>query len=254
MTDNHIHIGQFEDIYYDGLEVVETVMSCGMDGLAFSSTTSCVDDVRYLDVEREIQNFLKQARYDSEIVRPFFWYIPDYIDQGINIQSAFNAVPYKGIKIHPYINHWDFEEKRHMEILHNLFDYAARNSLPVLIHTGHSGIDSADRFERFFKEYKKVQCILAHCRPLDITVKMLKEYNNIFCDTAFVSKEDILHIINSGYREKIIFGTDFPITHYFKTKYPREGENSAITLIEQYKEDIFVFDEILEQGLKNYEI
>lgn len=237
MIDNHVHIGQFENIYYDGLEVVETVMACDMDGLAFSSTTSCVDGVSYLDVEREIQTLLKQIRYDTEKARPFFWYIPDYIKQSIGIQSVFNSVPYKGIKIHPYINHWDFDDKRHIETLHSLFDYAAKNDLPVLIHTGCSGIDSADRFERFFCEYREARFILAHCRPLDVTVKMLKKYKNVFCDTAFVPEADLRYIINAGYREKIIFGTDFPVTHYFRTKYPKKGENPTITLREQYTKD-----------------
>jgi uncharacterized protein len=254
MTDNHIHIGQFEDIYYDPHEIVDIVMSSGMEGLSFSSTTSCVENVKYTEIEKEIVNLLAGISYSFEIVRPFFWYIPDYMDQGIGIQNAFSVVPYKGIKIHPYANHWDFEDNRHIEILHNLFDYAAKNSLPVLVHTGNSGIDSADKFEQFFKEYKKTQCILAHCRPLNITVRMLKEYSNVFCDTAFVSEEDILHIINSGYREKIIFGTDFPITHYFKTKYPREGENPEITLIEQYKEDIQNAFKPMGYVTKNYEI
>jgi predicted TIM-barrel fold metal-dependent hydrolase len=248
MTDNHIHIGQFEDVYYEPQEITEIVMSAGMEGLAFSSTTSCVENIRYAEVEKEILNFLKGISLSPEIIRPFFWYVPDYIDQGVNIQGAFNAVPYKGIKIHPYINNWDFNDNRHMEMLYSLFDYAAKNSLPVLIHTGHSGVDSADRFERFINEYGEARCILAHCRPLDVTVRMLGKYNNVFCDTAFVPEEDIRLIIHAGYGEKIIFGTDFPVTHYFNTNYPQEGEKSAVTLREQYPKDMQMID-ILNMAL-----
>jgi predicted TIM-barrel fold metal-dependent hydrolase len=39
-------------------------------------------------------------------------------------------------KIHPYLHNWDFNDTRHMETLHSLFEYAARNNVPALIHTG----------------------------------------------------------------------------------------------------------------------
>jgi predicted TIM-barrel fold metal-dependent hydrolase len=239
MTDNHVHIGQFEDVYYDGPEIIETVMGYGMKGLSFSSTTSCKDDVRYEEVEREIKNLLAQIGYPAEIVRPFFWYIPDYINQKISIPSAFSVIPYKGLKLHPCFQNWDFDDKRHLETLHCLFDYAEKYELPVLIHTGHNGVDSADRFERFFGEYPKVKCILAHCRPLEKTVEMLKKYTNVLCDTAFVPEADIQHIITNGFKDKIVLGTDFPVTHFFSTKYPKEGENPMITFAEQYAKDIF---------------
>jgi predicted TIM-barrel fold metal-dependent hydrolase len=125
-----------------------------------------------------------------------------------------------------------------LETLNCLFDYAEKYGLPVLIHTGHNGVDSADRFEQFFGEYPKVQYILAHCRPLEKTIAMLKKHANVLCDTAFVPEADIQHIITSGFKDKIVFGTDFPITHFFSTKYPKKGENPMITVAEQYAKDI----------------
>jgi predicted TIM-barrel fold metal-dependent hydrolase len=240
--DSHTHIGQFEECYYDPLEIVETVMSNGIQRMVFSSTTSCIDNIKYNEIEKEIFTLQNKISYLPEIVSPYFWYIPEYILQGVNIENACNVIPYKGLKLHPYINHWNFADNRHMETLHSLFDYAAINSLPVLIHTGESGRDSADCFENFFEEYKMVQYILAHCRPLDVTIDMLRKYENVFCDTAFVHGTHIQTIITAGYREKILTGTDFPITHYFKTHYPQADEDQNITLREQYKLDIALID------------
>jgi len=129
-------------------------MSSGIREMWFSSTTSCTDGVRYTAIEKEIQSLLTKIPYSPETVRPLLWYSPDYIAQGVNVETACNAIPYKGIKLHPYANHWDFADSRHNETLHGLFDHAAKNGLPVLIHTGESGRDNADRFESFFAEYK----------------------------------------------------------------------------------------------------
>jgi len=238
MTDNHIHIGQFYDVYYDPVEITDIVMSADMEGMSFSSTSSCIENILYSEIEKEIMCLLSHVSYTVEIIRPFFWYIPDYIKQTITVESVFENIPYKGIKLHPYIQNWDFNDMRHMEALHDLFDYAAGKELPVLIHTGHSGIDSANRFERFIDEYRSVKCILAHCRPLDITIKMLEKYNNVYCDTAFVSQEDIKRIASLGFKDKIIFGSDFPVTHYFRIKNPNSSDSSQISLREQYAEDI----------------
>lgn len=238
MTDNHIHFGQFREIYYDPFEITDIVFSSGITGMSFSTTSSCKDCVLYAEIEKEIKGFLSHVSYSEEAIRPYFWYIPDYINQCITIENAFNDIPYKGIKIHPYAHNWNFKNVRHIKALYSIFNYASENNLPVLIHTGYSGVDSADRFERFIKEYNNVKCILAHCRPPDITIKMLSKYDNAYCDTAFVSEEEITEIVSAGFKNKIILGSDFPITHFFRTKYPQPGENPEISLREKYAEDI----------------
>jgi hypothetical protein len=247
MTDSHVHIGQFNELYYESLEVADIVMACpGIEGFTFSSTTSCEEGVSYTRIEAEIRGLLSGMPYAPENARPFFWFIPDYIRQGVNIENASRVIPYAGIKLHPLAQEWDFENRNHLEALHRQFDYAARYALPVLVHSGHSGVDSADRFERFFAEYRNVRCVIAHCRPLDKTIAMLRLYDNVYCDTAFVPEDHLQEIAARGLGHKIIFGTDFPITHYFRTKYPAPGEKAAITLREQYAEDV-------SHGMKGFE-
>jgi predicted TIM-barrel fold metal-dependent hydrolase len=248
MTDNHVHIGQYEDIYYDPPEIMDIVMSAGMEAMSFSTTSSCIENVLYPEIEKEIATFLSRISYSAETIRPFFWFIPDYINQNICIENAFNVIPYKGIKIHPFAHNWDFDNSRHMETLHNLFDYAGRHSVPVLLHTGHSGVDSADRFERFIREYHNTKCVLAHCRPLGATIEMLKKYDNAYCDTAFATKTELRKIILAGFQKRIIFGSDFPITHFFRTRYPPPDKNQAITLQEKYAEDIAGWEMFLNKS------
>jgi hypothetical protein len=237
MKDTHIHIGQFKDAYYVPLAVIDTVMASGMEGLSFSSATSCKDDVQYREVEKEITLVYTGAAYSPETIRPFLWFIPDYIRQGVSAESACGVISYKGIKLHPLANSWNLEDLKHREALHQLFDYAAQNALPVLIHTGESGVDSPDRFERFFGAYPGVQCILAHGRPAEATVTMLRKYPNLYCDTAFAPEERVARIVDAGFVSRIILGSDFPITHYFRTKYPGNNEEPSISPQEQYAKD-----------------
>ncbi|MDR0878130.1 MAG: amidohydrolase family protein, partial [Treponema sp.] len=238
MTDSHIHIGQFYDTYYDPAEIIRIVMESGAEGLVFSSTTSCKDDVTYTEVEKEIAGLFSRIPWSAEMVKPYLWYIPSYSAQGVTPETAIANLPYKGIKLHPLANHWDLEDTETVSILHGLFDYARRHTLPVLMHTGHSGVDAADTFSAFFSEYPEVHITLAHCRPLDQTIDMMQKHKNIYCDTAFVEEEAIRRIIGAGFAPRIVLGSDFPITHYFRTKYPPEGENPAMSLEEKYREDI----------------
>ena len=248
MRDNHIHVGQFKEIYYDPIEITDIVMSTGMESMAFSSTSSCIDNISYPAIEKEILSLLSLVSYSDETIRPFLWYIPDYINQNISIESMFAGIPYKGIKVHPFAHNWDFSDTRHLEILHKLFDYAARDNLPVLIHTGYSGVDRADRFVRFMVEYRDVKIILAHCCPLETTIELSRKHNNVYCDISFVPEKDIRRIASDGLKEKIVFGSDFPITHFFKTTCPSTGDNPSISLREQYAEDIASW-EVLENEL-----
>jgi predicted TIM-barrel fold metal-dependent hydrolase len=125
-----------------------------------------------------------------------------------------------------------------MKTLHSIFNFASVNQLPVLIHTGHSGIDCADRFEKFFSEYNTVKIILAHGRPLDKAIEMMRKYKNVFCDTAFMDEKELKRIIEQGFSTRVLLGSDFPITYYYKTHYPENEQDRLVGLKDQYVQDL----------------
>jgi hypothetical protein len=218
MTDNHVHIGQFYENYYEPLDVLRIVFDTGIDKAVFSSTTSCKYNILYGEVEKEIKNTFAGLGNLAEKTRALLWYIPDYAKQGVTVETAMESLPYCGIKIHPRANMWDLSDTNMIEIANAVFDYADRHELRVLIHTGYDEIDRADKFERFFAEYPRAKITLAHCRPLDTAIEMLKKYSHIWGDTAFMPEEDVQKICKAGYSAKMLFGTDFPITHYWEWK------------------------------------
>jgi predicted TIM-barrel fold metal-dependent hydrolase len=232
MRDNHIHIGYFYETYYNPEEILQTVLDAGIEKCLYSSTSSCITEIKYQQIEKEIEDTAKH--FDPEIMQPLLWYVPDYIRQGLTIGKPVENLPYKGIKLHPRANKWDLNDKQHLDCLHSLFGFANDNHLPVLIHTGEDDFENPNFFEPFFAEYKKANTILAHCRPMNKTLEMFKKYDHVKGDTAFVSHENIQSIIDNGYKDRLLTGTDFPITHYFASKY----KNSNKSLEEQYQEDI----------------
>ena len=232
MIDSHVHIGQFYEEYYSFDMVFDIIFNSGrVDKIVYSSASSCIRDVRYDFVRKEIEAALK--KYPADIAAPLFWVVPDYINQGIKAETVMKDLNYNGFKLHPLGNDWNFEnDTKQCEILHEVFDYADKRQMRILIHTGESGVDNPDRFERFFGEYKNAKIILAHCRPANETIKLMQKYPNVFGDTAFAPKERIDEIESAGFAERLIFGTDFPITHYFC------GRNYGVPLREQYKRDL----------------
>ena len=229
MTDFHIHIGQYKEVYYSPLDILRIVTEASVSSVMFSSTTSCKDDVHYKEVEQEIAKVF--TRYPSDSIKPYLWYIPSYIDEGISVENVFQDLPYSGIKLHPRVNHWCLWNRKHSDCLHKLFGYANDHNLPILIHTGVDSFERPAFFREFFATYPNAKIVLAHCRPVVDTLEVFHQYPNVSGDTAFLPDTDFGLICKAGYKGRLLPGSDFPITHYFR-------EDTDLTLSEQYTKDV----------------
>ncbi|MBO4386938.1 MAG: amidohydrolase family protein [Treponema sp.] len=246
MTDHHIHIGQFNEIYYDALELFELIESTqektGVTQIRYSSTSSCRDDAELRLVEEEIAY---AQSYESEklIAKPYLWFIPRYAEQGISVKNATSAFDYCGIKLHPAGQKWDEENEVHVKSLHQIFAWADDNAKSILIHCGSQKCDLPARFEKFFAEYTNARVVLAHSNPVMETALMVNRYKNVFCDTACIERKDLkklLTLINDN--SKILFGSDFPVTHYFSTHLFRK----KYSMEEEYVKDCGMFKEFVD--------
>ena len=218
MTDHHIHIGQFNELYYDALEVFEAIEEAGakfgIDEARFSSTSSCRDDVEFLKIEEETSYALS---YSGNLkVSPYLWFVPRYAEENISVFSAVKSFDYCGIKLHPAAQKWDFENPRHKKCMEEIFEWSAQNKKPVLVHSGTLPEDFPTRFAPFAIERPDSTLILAHSNPVKECSELVNGHPNIFCDIAYIEKknlEKLLSLVNDHL--KILFGTDFPVTHYF---------------------------------------
>jgi len=232
MIDFHVHFGQLRDGYYDYKKVFDAIFSSGkIDKIIYSLTSSLLPTADYNFVYKEIKSALNE--YPSSIATPLLWFTTKYIEQGLKIENAMKELEYGGFKLHPLCENWNFEnDMKQSEVLHEIFDYADKRKMPILIHTGESGVDRPNRFEQFFSEYKNAKIILAHSRTADETIKMMEKYPNVYGDTAFAPMERVKKIKNAGFAERLIFGTDFPLTYYYY------HEENGLRLKEQYEEDL----------------
>ncbi|MBR5964498.1 MAG: amidohydrolase family protein [Treponema sp.] len=248
MTDYHIHFGQFNEVYYDALELFKLIESTQeqtcVTEIHYSSTSSCRDDADLALVEEEIAY---AQSYESKrlFVKPYLWFIPQYAEQGISVESAACAFDYCGIKLHPAGQNWDETNLAHLKALRQIFEWADKNRKDILIHCGTQKCDLPIRFESYFLEYSNAQIILAHSNPVKETVEMVNKYKNVFCDTACVEKKRLKDLKEKVYdKSKILFGSDFPISHYFSTHL--FGKN--ISLEEQYLLDVANIQYILKNN------
>ena len=77
-------------------------------------------------------------------------------------------------------------------------------------------------YEAVIRKYSKVQVILAHGRPLNQTMNVLHHCPNAFVDTAFMPHEHLQTLIQNGFADRVLFGTDTPIPgRNIKSSLPR---------------------------------
>lgn len=243
MTDWHVHIGQWNEIYYEPGAVFRSIKASGTDEIYFSTTTSgryCKESIavqentdlqKSLPTARELYEFIREeigtaldvAKKVGLKAHPLYWVIPEVHgvknqSKAATIKEAMSDLPYEGFKIHPRGNVWDLSDAKTAALAEEVFSYAEEHSLFILIHTGPDDFELPAKFESFIARHPKVLVQLAHCRPLKDTLYMLRTYPNVVCDTAFVDDETKKKIEEAGFADRIRFGTDFPITHYFFVK------------------------------------
>lgn len=243
MTDWHVHTGQWHEIYYEPRDVIRSLKAGGTDEIYFSTTTSgryCKESIavqgntdlqKSLPTARELYEFIREeigtaldeAKKVGLKAHPLYWVIPEVHgvknqSKAATIKEAMSDLPYEGFKIHPRGNPWNLEDDETWRLTEEVFSYAEEHSLFILIHAGPDAFELPAKFESFIARHPKVLVQLAHCRPLKDTLYMLRSYPNVVCDTAFVDDETKKKIEEAGFADRIRFGTDFPITHYFFVK------------------------------------
>lgn len=235
MIDFHVHIGQFNNVYYDAHKVFSSIIKAKteINTVYYSSTSTCRDDVELNKIEEEIA-YAQSFKSKKLTVRPYLWAIPKYAEQKIDLFKTMGKFDYVGIKLHPQSHKWDLENKTHTDFLQNIFEYCHYYNKLILLHTGCSQETRPDRFLKYYLQFPNSKVILAHSNPIEITAQIINNFANVYCDIACMKDEEILSLKSKTTDiGKILFGSDFPLTNYFS----RYLFSTRLSLTKQYKND-----------------
>lgn len=153
------------------------------------------------------------VREHSDKLGLLLWCRPN-AEQGFN--QAFenlylqNRDIVKGLKVHPDISGLAFNDPR----LYPYLEMAKTYDLPVLIHTKETPYSKVRFVCEMASHYRSVNFILGHMSLADDKTeafRALRDYPNIYGDTAWVYYKDAVEACAQGLEDKILFGTDSPI-------------------------------------------
>jgi len=209
MTDNHVHIGWFRDGYHSPATVWLAVQKAGIDEIVVSSTSTCAE--KYKLVVREMRELVRMG---GSRIHPVLWLTPRMIRTWGLQYMLHSKVRWQGVKMH-WFAHREWRSNR--KLLSQAIDVARKLNVPILLHTGEDDCCASIGFEPLCAANPDLSFVLAHGRPIGQTMQVLSHCSNVFVDTAFMLSADVLTLVENGFSQRIIFGTDTPINQlYFK--------------------------------------
>ena len=208
MIDNHVHVGWFLDGYHTPREIWEAEDRAGIDEIVVSSTSTCAE--LYKLVVREMRELI---RLGGSRIHPILWLTPRmFTRKHYAIPFLLKKISWQGIKLH-FEAHPQWNNNPHL--VRKAISIARNLNVPILLHTGERKTCNALRFLSLIKSNQDLTFILAHGRPINETLVCLQECPNCYVDTAFMPAEALSTLIENGFSDRVLFGTDAPINRLY---------------------------------------
>ena len=139
---------------------------------------------------------------------PFLWVTRRYLDSLPRVASLVCGF-YEGIKLHGMDgSRWITENDLQLE---EVLMFAERHDKPVMIHTGCNEDARPINYLPFILKHPRLRFDLAHGRPLDETEVCMDATSNVFVDVSCMDIDTVLKLVESGWADRLLWGTDFPV-------------------------------------------
>ena len=211
IIDIHTHYGVIENGYYMPLDMLLCAMEKRGIDYALISNIECGVYHEGIDGNRKM---LDMVRENSDRLGCMLWGCENLDEiQKRAFENLYldNRDIVKGIKIHP-----DLSGRRADDGCFGFFyQMGERYHLPLLLHTKKGPYSSIEYVVNAAKEYPSARFILGH---MDLgsdgsqALWAVKQYDNIYGDTAWVPATVAARADKMGISHKIMFGTDSPIS------------------------------------------
>ena len=208
LFDSHIHFGQFYDLYTSSMELKRFLDSVGVERFAASSTTICEGDY-----DKVIAETKELANICGNRFLPVLWITQPMLKDGGLFQLMDAGIRWRCLKIHPQLHPTTWIDDSHE--MKWVVSMASVLQMPLLIHTGEKEGSYPKLYEKVVSDFPNVVFILAHGRPINDTIELMKTYPNVWCDTAFMPTENIVKLCDEKLSNRVLWGTDYPIPKYY---------------------------------------
>lgn len=254
MKDFHTHIGPYYESYYDFKDVFSALKSNRVERIVCAYLTPRFSDeknaVEYykavLEELKEAHNYAKKIELKVDFLH---WADPLLFKAKISLsqifEDFFSAIGenYSGIALHPGLHNWT---RDYCSEVSEIFKFARDEKVPLFIHTGVSDYDNPLLFEKWFSEFPEVEVHLAHCKDPKSIIYLFSKYNNLAGDTAFCSQDSYEAICKAGFKERMFFGTDFPISHWYEHYGEKNFSTDEKSLTESYIKAVKTYNFFLQ--------
>ncbi len=208
ICDAHVHVGTFgvEDMPPEASPrfVADLLCKSQVSEFIFSSL-SAQYNASVKDIEREAAE-TKKAFGDG--AHAFLWLTGRFYDADSELK-VLNSRIWEGVKLHEKETPWIKERPNDFDRILSILE---ERCVPVQIHAGEDpGCRPLDILP-FLAKHPHLRVDIAHCRPLDDTIRCLRECPTLFADTSFMPPESYAALVDAGVADRVMFGTDFP-TH-----------------------------------------
>lgn len=207
--DAHVHIGRFRDFYFDPRQVALDLIQLGVQRWIVSSTTLCEGVNSFEESLREL-DIMESVAPGCAI--PFLWVVPGMISQ----LEHYIDPRFQGLKVHGRAHRWP----PNGIALQYIAKVADERNMPIKLHTGGQLRCDAGIYYKLCHSNPNTNFILAHGRPVDQALMVLKKCPNVFVDTAFMPINDVAFLVCNEMSDRIFFGSDYPLDQLF---YPGES-------------------------------
>lgn len=210
LCDAHIHVGYYsrlgedEPFYYSPRRIVGTLTRCGIDEFIVSSTCAQVAGIGIRDIVREAREIKRIA---GDRAHMFFWLSGHLYDEDPQMRWLDSGL-FCGFKFHEEETPW-FRE-RHRDLL-SVLSVAKERNMPVMFHSGENDGSRPKELARIADKFPSIRFCFAHCRPMGEMSKVVKDYPNVWTDTAYMALDEFSRLRNYDWHGRLMFGTDLPV-------------------------------------------
>lgn len=200
ICDAHVHLGHFHGQHFNAGRVIAWLDRIGISRWVFSSTSASGMPWHYVRCEYEAMLEQSEGR-----AYPLLWLTPQMLKASPNL-SLYKGIRWHGIKIHGF-NGWLAQGKPLRRVLSLAKDF----DLPVVLHTGGCLDCEAGQYLGLCQYFHDVRVILAHGRPADQAIDVLRNTANTWVDSSFMPLSSMRQLILAGFGPRIIYGSDLPV-------------------------------------------